>query len=265
MADDSRNREFPWETAARTRQPVLGTFMNLRKTTGAIAKLMVNATPIFNGDDIGGVMLTFDDVTMLQQKNEQLNSANAQLRQIKNQVTAQNEQLRILASTDGLTGCLNRRTFFVEAEKMVADARSRGYATAALMLDIDHFKRINDQYGHPAGDAVLAAVGQMMRNKFGNYGIVARYGGEEFAVMFAGLASNHIRELAEQLRNTVSAVDSWLPDQKRVTVSIGFAMLKEPALTVEDVVKIADEALYKAKHEGRNRVVEGKADLPLVA
>jgi diguanylate cyclase (GGDEF)-like protein len=256
ISADTRSGDMPWDIAMRTRRPVLGTFMSLRKGNGVSARLVVNATPIMNGDSIGGVMVTFDDVTMLHQKNEQLNSANAELRQIKDQVTAQNKKLMVLASTDALTGCLNRRTFLVEAAELVKRAQVTGQTIAALMLDIDHFKQINDQYGHPAGDAVLTAVGEILRSNFENFGIVGRYGGEEFGIVFVGLTSDQIREMADYVRVTISKINTWLPDKKRVTISMGYSMMTDTQGLISDVIKNADRALYKAKNDGRNRVLE---------
>ena len=164
------------------------------------------------------------------------------------------------AVTDPLTGVPNRRWLFEQAGPVLAHARRQGNPTCLLMLDLDHFKQVNDRHGHAAGDDVLSAVAGLLQDTKRQGDLLGRYGGEEFALVLQEAALQNGRALAERLRERVSA----LPIETgkgavRVTVSIGVAELRVDD-TLESLLKRADEALYRAKAEGRDRVVCEAAD-----
>ncbi|GIE48068.1 hypothetical protein Ani05nite_16020 [Amorphoplanes nipponensis] len=169
-----------------------------------------------------------------------------------------------LATTDSLTGVANRRRFFELAERSLAAARAADGPVTALMVDIDHFKRINDAHGHQVGDDVIKAVVQRLLGGLPANGLVARYGGEEFAVLLPGVDAEGER-LAEALRAAVagSPVDTRsgpIP----VTISVGLARLRPGDPTPDTLLGRADAGLYAAKQAGRNRVVaHDPAHLPL--
>ncbi len=248
--------EYPWQKAMRIEQPILGVPMAVRDRSGDTRRLLVNATRIVDGrGDVRGVIATFDDVTLLHRTNEQLNISVAQLHRSQAKISEQNRQLQFLASSDPLTGCLNRRTFFEKAEQAFLSALGQRQPMAFFMLDADHFKSINDRFGHAVGDKVLVGLSDMLKRCCGDQDLVGRYGGEEFCIAVSGLSEPGAEQLAERIRQAVAGVTSWLPNGERVTISIGIASLGSMPCEMADLVKRADEALYAAKTSGRNRFV----------
>jgi two-component system cell cycle response regulator len=171
--------------------------------------------------------------------------------------TLVNEAQR-LAATDSLTGLLNRRAFVEIVERDVSLAHRHEWPLSVLLLDIDHFKQVNDQYGHGIGDSVLAAVGSTLAHTARKSDLVARWGGEEFVVALSHTAASGARVMAERLRRQIGErrLESPNPAWRgalAVTASIGVATLA-PSDSLEDLVARADRAMYTAKSKGRNRV-----------
>jgi diguanylate cyclase (GGDEF)-like protein len=248
--------EFPWQTAMRIAQPVLGIPMAIGSSPGDARRLLVNATRIVDGRGIArGVIATFDDVTLLHRANEQLNISIAQLHSSQAKISEQNRQLQFLASSDPLTGCLNRRTFFEKAEQAFQRALGERQSMSFFMVDADYFKRINDRFGHVVGDKVLVGLADVMKRTCSEGDLLGRYGGEEFCIAATGLTEPGAKRLAERIRMAVADMTSWLPNGERVTISIGIASLGSTRCAMADLVKRADEALYAAKTAGRNRFV----------
>ncbi|MDO8958431.1 MAG: diguanylate cyclase [Rhodocyclaceae bacterium] len=163
--------------------------------------------------------------------------------------------LRELATTDGLTGAANRRQFVARADEELARVQRFDQPAALLMLDLDHFKRINDTYGHAAGDAVLVAFATTVRDALRKVDCFGRMGGEEFAVLLTGCAVKDARMFAERLRQLVADLRVSFDQQSiGVTVSIGIAGLQPGDANSEQALARADAALYRAKSAGRNRV-----------
>lgn len=156
------------------------------------------------------------------------------------------------AATDALTGLPNRRTVDDEVKRMVARAGRTGSNLAAAMLDIDHFKQVNDTYGHDRGDEQLAAVADTVAASIRGGDFVGRYGGEEFVVLLPDTDSAGAAQLAEKLRAAISELN--LPGLPSVTVSIGVSAMPEDATDSGQLIRAADRALYLAKSLGRNRV-----------
>lgn len=163
--------------------------------------------------------------------------------------------LRALADTDGLTGLLNRRAFLPFAEDALSYFKRYQRQFSILMFDIDHFKRVNDTYGHSAGDEVIRAVGTLISNEIRSTDRVARFGGEEFVVLLRETDEHLAATLADRLRRKISELRVASGDQKiNFTASVGCAMSDESSRDVEDVIQRADKALYAAKSAGRNSV-----------
>ena len=164
-------------------------------------------------------------------------------------------QVRTMATVDGLTGLYNRNHFFGEADRLLTIAQRQRRPISAIMMDIDHFKTINDTYGHPVGDEVIRVVAQRLRDVLGEGEVLGRYGGEEFAVVTPQTAMPAV-ELAGRLHLAVSGhpvpTDAGLLP---VTISVGVARAPGAEMAASgDLVARADEAMYAAKRSGRNRV-----------
>jgi diguanylate cyclase (GGDEF)-like protein len=177
------------------------------------------------------------------------------------ELTRANLQLRDRAVRDALTGVHNRGYLEESLAREEARTRRSGLPLGAMMIDIDHFKRINDTYGHPAGDAVLRAVGQYVMSLTRGEDIFCRYGGEEFVLIMIDTTARAVWERAEALRAGVQAltIDHDGRTIGPITLSIGVAMIPDNARDGQAALKAADAALYRAKQGGRNRVVVSDA------
>ena len=160
------------------------------------------------------------------------------------------------ALRDSLTQAYNKRHFLERLGVEIAYARRHSTALALLLLDIDHFKQVNDAHGHPAGDHVLAGLGRLVLGMLRTEDVFARYGGEEFAVICRGVSVANAATLAERLRSAVEAA-RFEHQQSRIpiTVSIGVTALADATTDATRLIADADAALYEAKRTGRNRVV----------
>ncbi len=165
------------------------------------------------------------------------------------------QQLRWLATRDELTGLLNRREFQRIIKEEVERALQNGRPLSLVLLDIDHFKQVNDTHGHPVGDAVLKHVASLLTAQVRDVDRVARYGGEEFAVFMADTPREHAAEAAERLRAMLNSMDFEI-DGKVIspTFSAGVACLPDNARNPIELLQAADGALYTSKRLGRNRV-----------
>jgi len=168
------------------------------------------------------------------------------------------ERVKQLAYLDGLTGIFNRRFFELRILEEIERARRYGTGMAIIMADIDHFKRLNDEFGHVLGDEVLRQVSSLFHQQVRKIDVVCRYGGEEFAILLTQAGAQHAIAVADKLRKMVG---SWqFPGVPRtVTISAGAAALPDQGLTRDELVRAADSALYAAKQAGRNRVWLGTA------
>jgi diguanylate cyclase (GGDEF)-like protein len=177
------------------------------------------------------------------------------------------ERLLTLSMTDPLTGILNRRYFLSQSAAELSRVRRYGFPLSVLMIDIDHFKSVNDRYGHSVGDQVIRTIAATCRTTLRLPDILARYGGEEFVITMPQTAEPEAFRVAERLRQQIEAAEIERKDENlRVTVSIGIAQWIAADGSIEDTIDRADKALYEAKRSGRNRVcvaprvTAGKAD-----
>jgi diguanylate cyclase (GGDEF)-like protein len=167
------------------------------------------------------------------------------------------EESQRLAMTDGLTGLKNRRAFIQELEREIVRSNRTGARTSLLLLDLDHFKSINDTHGHGAGDAVLVAIGQTLSHESRAYDIVGRWGGEEFVVALPATEGKNALIVAERLRQAIERLEVRHSKGDRIplSASIGAVELRANE-SLDSVVDRADRAMYAAKVSGRNRVCE---------
>jgi diguanylate cyclase (GGDEF)-like protein len=198
----------------------------------------------------------------LKRKNVELQGERQNLEEKVQMRTAQleeaNRRLSQLAVTDGLTGLYNHRHFQEQLRLSVERALRTQGRVAALMIDVDHFKKFNDREGHPGGDEALRAVARLLSDERRQLDIVARYGGEEFALLLEGVSKASATELAEKIRVRVATAGIPGADKQplgRLTVSIGVAVCPDDANTAEALLEAADVALYRAKKSGRDTVV----------
>ncbi|TDK25041.1 sensor domain-containing diguanylate cyclase [Luteimonas aestuarii] len=176
-----------------------------------------------------------------------------QLQHYQDELEQQNADLAEQTRTDPLTGLPNRRAFAAALSMAMERSLRDGQHLSVAMLDIDHFKTINDIHGHAMGDEVLVAIGGMLRSQFAGNGLAARHGGEEFVLLLADCNADEARLQCEFVRQSIAMLPVGLP----VTVSIGVAQFRRRDDTVEAMFKRADEAMYAAKRAGRDQVVVG--------
>jgi diguanylate cyclase (GGDEF)-like protein len=196
-------------------------------------------------------------VASLRCGQEELSAANQALVQT-------NQELQQLSITDGLTGLNNRNHIMALFQQELARAKRSNQPLAVLMLDIDHFKQINDTHGHQIGDAVLQGLAQALLRSVRDCDHVGRYGGEEFIIILPDSDKSNGAGTAERIRQNASEVDiDTASDPLALTISIGVAAYPENGQDVETVLRQADDALYLSKADGRNRVALAKSlDLP---
>lgn len=200
----------------------------------------------------------------LRRINETLTQGSGSAAETAQRLAQQNDELekavrhlKHLAATDGLTGLANHRTLHEELRKAIAHATRYNQPLSLLMLDVDHFKRFNDEHGHQAGDGALLDIAATLRSVTRSADICARYGGEEFAVILPATPLEGAIQMAERIR---AAVHHHIEQPHDFTVSIGVAEIDATTRTVEDLIAVADRSLYEAKRSGRNRVVATQAE-----
>lgn len=255
----ARTADHPWMRAMKQRTSVKGDYIEIEQSNGDLRKLTVNCSPVVDHDGaVRGCVTTFDDVTEIESINRQLLETLEELRLSRREVEERNKALHQMAMHDVLTGSLNRRAFFDFLEPAFKQARSNGEQMSCIMVDIDHFKSFNDRFGHAVGDEVLKVAAQILAGGVRSGDVLARYGGEEFCIVMPRTDIEEAVRVAERLRETIEtrAAKSVRGVQSTpVTASFGIAILGHEHAACEDLIRDADQALYVAKDEGRNRVV----------
>jgi diguanylate cyclase (GGDEF)-like protein len=257
----------PWLTTVSSRQSVRGLRFEVRAEgdTEARAHVTLNCSPLH--DERGGLqgcMVSVGDVTELEVSNQQLMDVLADLAVKKDELVKKNEALELLANHDPLSGCLNRRAFFAQGQAQFERATYDGSALVCVMADIDHFKRINDTWGHSVGDQAIQRFAQLLRQQVRPGDLLGRYGGEEFCLVLPGADAERGRRLAEVLRQAVAANNGEGLDpgpQLTMSASFGVAVIDPTVSDLAGLVDLADRAMYVAKKSGRNRVVVFSAEL----
>lgn len=190
--------------------------------------------------------------------SKKLEASTAEIRVLRRNL----EQIKVDSSRDFLTGVANRRVFDEAIERMVADCKQHNGELCLLMIDVDHFKKFNDNHGHLLGDEILRLVARTLNENIRGSDLVARYGGEEFAVLLPSTPLSGALVVADKLRASIASRQVRKKDSGEVlgsvTVSIGVSMCRKSD-TVEAMIKRADDALYRAKKGGRNKVTQESA------
>ncbi len=242
----------PWAQTTKSGETIRGVLMKIGTGTSE-RTFSVNSVPIHDEKHrCRGVVASFEDVTELDRKQKELKDALSSLKKTSDEVRQQNRELEWLATRDALTGCVNRRSFFKDFESVWADAKSNQGFLSAVMVDIDHFKSINDNHGHAMGDEVLRKVAACVMKTAAQTDIVCRYGGEEFSVLMPDTGMDDAELRAERIRLAIKALQ--VGDLK-ITASLGVSCITENADSPQDMLDQADKCLYVAKRNGRNQVV----------
>jgi len=251
--------DHPWAVAMRDGATVTGEMLEIPHADDGPRKAKLAASPITDGRGaVRGCLVSFTDVTELDRKNSELQGALSELESSRQKIEAQNEELKGLANIDPLTGCLNRRAFFEQADEILKKAREDGSPVCCLMTDIDKFKHFNDTYGHAVGDQVLVQVARVLKAALRPTDVLCRYGGEEFCILLPGVDALRAAVVSERIRFRVEAQAGpgirSIPGL-RVTSSFGLSSMEFGAANLKMLIDEADQALYAAKQAGRNKVV----------
>lgn len=256
QTDDSTH-VYPWQLAMKERGVQTGVTLRRQSTDDEVRIYVVNGAPILDGaGKVRGALATFDDISEVERKNEELQVTLKNLANSKDEVKRQNKELRFLASRDPLTSLLNRRALFDRFERRFVEAKRDGTELSTIMIDIDHFKSVNDRYGHSAGDKVIKFVGKTLMSVANIGDLAARYGGEEFCLVLPGRDLEDATSIAELLRKRIHEdFDENFSSSVELTISLGVACLDKKVDSTNTLLNRADHALYTAKAAGRNRVV----------
>lgn len=253
---DSLNEELPWIDSMNNGVERAGVMLKLKVDESSERIFLVNSSPITDENDKRrGVMIGFDDVSDLEAKNKMLHDMLNELEQAKDKVDKKNEELHYLATRDPLTGCYNRRALNGKFSEAMQYAQANNKPLSCIMTDIDHFKRVNDTYGHGVGDSIIKMVANTLNSAVREDDVVGRYGGEEFCIMLPGIGVFEAKKIAERCRRGIEAENC---ENVKVTSSFGVSSLSFGAKNVEEMINQSDEALYVSKENGRNKVTGWK-------
>lgn len=261
--DEQINPVYPWSITHQNNVEEHSKLLKLVLPSGELIKFAANCAPIFNGkQEYQGVLVSFDDITELEEKNALLEDINSQLSMKEAEAKERNKELHYLATRDPLTGCLNRRAFYEAFGIEFKKAKQSGAELSCIMADIDHFKRVNDNYGHSTGDDVIKLLADILQANTRKVDLVGRYGGEEFCVVLPGLSIDEAVSVAERIRLRIKDGSIKVYDTKgpNVTASLGVASIFDHAVDPAELNDQADKALYVAKESGRNQVVRWKPE-----
>jgi diguanylate cyclase (GGDEF)-like protein len=252
------NTIMPWMLAIKEGVNKIGVSLNLSTPDAGVRALSTNCAPILDDNgDTRGALVTFDDITDVEETNVLLENAVTTLTMNENEIQRKNEELEVLATRDSLTGCYNRRAFFDLFDKSLEQAIENGQTLSCIMMDIDFFKGINDSYGHATGDEAIRMIADVLNNHCDNeIAIIGRYGGEEFCLILPGSDADDAVNIAEHLRQTIQTISKgFCAENVSITASFGVAFKTDETTECAQILDMADKALYAAKESGRNKVI----------
>ena len=249
--------EYPWKSVLKNGEDSVGTQLKIKLAKNKYLKFVLNISPIAGGNDTTqGALITLDDITQVEEQNIKLQTMVNHLELAKVEVQKKNKELHYLATRDPMTGCLNRRSFSEHFETMFDSARKNNTELTCIMVDLDHFKLVNDNYGHATGDVVIKLLAKILKASTRKYDLVSRYGGEEFCLVLPGKTTDEAFTVAERIRLRMKDESTKrFENGPRVTASLGIASIFDNPENPDALNNLADQALYTAKESGRNRVV----------
>lgn len=252
-----QDKKFPWSVYFETKEVPTQEQLKLKVSNDEILTLDVNIAPITAPDQkVKGIIVTVGDVTELEKKNSELAYLLKSLEKSKEEISRQNLELMELATRDPLTNLLNRRALFEGFNNLLVEARNQDTIISCMILDIDHFKSVNDNYGHAVGDIVIKLLAKILQESVRENDLVGRYGGEEFVVVLPGMDESGAAEVAERIRLSIFEEEHEdIPDGLIVASSFGVVSTACDVWQSDTLIDLADKALYVAKETGRNRVI----------
>jgi diguanylate cyclase (GGDEF)-like protein/putative nucleotidyltransferase with HDIG domain len=256
IAECGGAEQYPWMRAIDESATITEQILHLSVGGEETRIFSVNAAPLGGGNPSQrGALATFRDVTHIEEHRAELERMLSMLRASRDEIEQKNRELEILATQDALTGCMNRRAFFEKFARLWQETKEQATPLSCIMIDNDHFKCVNDTYGHAVGDEVLRQVARVLHEHHSGHGLVCRYGGEEFCVLLPGFSYEQAIELAEQTRQAVAEIRLDAPPELQLTASIGVSETRYGAADPQELINQADLCLYAAKRNGRNCVV----------
>jgi diguanylate cyclase (GGDEF)-like protein/PAS domain S-box-containing protein len=228
----------------------------------------IKLTPLRNRQSLSGFLVLFRDISVSRHADDELRQTNRELKSRLREIESLHKKLRSQATRDPLTNLYNRRYLEEILEKEIARAARKGTPVSVIMMDADKFKRINDIYGHKAGDQALQTLARIIQIHIRRSDIACRYGGEEFVIVMPSTDTVIARGRAEEIRKDFEEKEIFGPGTAgRTSLSIGIAAYPTAGSTGEDVLDAADQAMYAAKMSGGNRIKVRlkpvKRDIPL--
>lgn len=258
LNDTAGSTVLPWEAAIRLGSRITEERLELQSPNLGIRVLTVNVSPITDGGGKQrGVLASFNDTSELESTNKGLRDTLKNLEAAHAVVRNKNEELFRLATIDPLTECFNRRAFFEKLETEFELASREELRLSVIMADIDHFKHINDSFGHATGDIVIKEMARVLVESVGPNDFVGRYGGEEFCMVLVGADEDEAIERSNRARIEFERLyesDHSATRGRLVTASFGVSCINFGAKDVSDLLNQADQALYDSKRKSRNCV-----------
>lgn len=260
---------IPWMVAASL-YLTLGFLATTAFWAQAPSSVILTQSLVLGFANVVGFLTARRLARLQRQQNASLLDERAYCQRLQGEIRARaqlEQRLRHMAGTDELTGLDNRRRFFERAHRALRRCRRQDSPMALCMVDLDHFKAINDRYGHAVGDRVLVQVAGQCRRHIRDIDIIGRVGGEEFVIALPDTELTKAQEITERLRRCIEALPHPDPQaDERLSVTIGIARVEAGEATLTPALRRADEALYRGKSGGRNVVVvDGVANVPRLA